>query len=373
MFEVADFPESHEQISYPTESNLSKECISQFIEEVHLEIPSDLTEHIQTSFQPSPPPLPPLPSAPPSPPPKLINLESDKETNKLKTPFLKDDDICEKIDDLLVHKNPQKAKTPKDYRGPSKKAKLAITLFRKAMRLSELGLDVFLVVQELPHCPTYWGTKRFINKFMLSKPLVDIKKSQCYNAEECYNFSGPDESEKNSLDSKKAMATFPDPLLDSNDHTYSLCNHNIKDGYPKVSKSGQIIDNPAKEDDLFIFSDPNESSFIAENTNSVQRSEKNYLSEKIDHLIAQNDKICSMRSVLSTCKSNEEKKIFRLPSASYDLTADLYNSKDSSMNDFDIGQEYLVQQNSKRTNESPEHCKNLKSQDIMKTNKNNVI
>lgn len=324
MFEVANYPKSSEQIFYPTKANLSKEGISQFIEKVHLEVGTDLTGHIQ-SFQPSP-----------SPPKTLTYLKSDEKTNKNKIASLKDNITSENID-TLTHNSHNKTKTSKDYRGPSKIAKLAITLFRKAMRLSDLGLDVFLVVQELPHCPTYWGTKRFTNNFILSKPLVDIKKIKCYNAEECYNFSCSDKSKKHTVDDKKTMNKSPD-FLDSDDHTYSLCN-NSKDEHWKASKSSQTRDNPTKNvihDDL-LSSNPNRSDLVADESNIAQRSEKNHLSEKIDQLIAQNNKICSMWPVFSACKPNKEKKIFCLPSETCDLSANSYNTKDCSINDIDIG------------------------------------
>lgn len=323
MFEVANFPKSSEQIIYPTEANLSKEGISQFIEKVHLEVGTDLTGHIQ-SFQPSIPPK------------TLTYLKSDEKTNKKKIASLKDNITSENID-TSTHKSHNKAKTSKDYRGPSKKAKLAITLFRKAMRLSGLGLDVFLVVQELPHCPTYWGTKRFTNNFIMSKPLVDINKIKCYNAEEYYNFSCPDKSKKHTVNDKKAMNKSPD-LLDSDDHTYSLCN-NSKDEHWKASKSGQTRDNPTKNviHDNLLSSKPNRSNLVADEINIAQRSEKNPLSEKIDQLIAQNNKICSMWPVFSAYKPNKEKKIFCLPSTTCDLSANSYNTKDSSINDIDIG------------------------------------
>lgn len=318
MFEVSNFPQSSEQMVYPVEeADLNKECISQFIEDVHLEIASDLTRHIEATHQPSqvhppPPSLSPLPSLPPPPsilPSSLLSspLPLPKNHTNLECKN-KNQTITSEKKDSQSSKIHEKLTTAKDYRGPSKKAKLAITLFRKAMRLSELGLDVFLVVQELPHCSTYWGTKDFAEKFMQSKPMVDFQKSKCYNAEELYNFSNEDDSVKSS-DDKKTFQKHLEPLLDSADHTYSLSNNSIKDGHWKGSADDQTMSQPTKDstlyNDLLPSSDPDGSSLVMDQPNIVQRAEKNYLSDKIDQLIAQNEKICSTSSV---CKAKKEAK-----------------------------------------------------------------
>lgn len=63
----------------------------------------------------------------------------------------------------------------------SQKYSNSFSLFKEAVKLSEDGMQVFVIVSRDKNSFSYWGTKNFSDKFTSSQPLTKFDRFTCYN------------------------------------------------------------------------------------------------------------------------------------------------------------------------------------------------